>query len=267
MKQSFLIALLSGLRSRVFQSLFAVGVLAMGAAYLAGGFSPRQPSTVTLDVGLSLIRGVSLVLVLYWAYELVGKEIEHRTIYVSLTYPVTRGQFLLGRYLGILVLTVFAVALLGVMLAGVVWLTGLSYEQTNPLSLKWPYVLTLLALLLDLALVASFGFLVSTVSVTPFVPLVAGLAFAISARSLGPALEYLSDMSASEAKLQNVLTPVFGWLRWILPDLSRLDIRYYALYAYQPDTGLLAGGVMMAIGYTGILLALAVWLFSRRQFN
>lgn len=267
MKQSFLVALLSGLRSRVFQSLFAAGLLAMGAAYLAGGFSPRQPGTVTLDVGLSLIRAVTLVLILYWAYELIGKEIERRTIYVSLTYPVTRGQFLLGRYLGILVLTAFAVALLGAMLAGVVWLSGLNYNQSNPLSLNWPYVLTLLALLLDLAVVASFGFLVSSVSVTPFVPLIAGLAFAISARSLGPALEYLSAMSQAQAELQATMTPILEWLRWILPDLSRLDIRYFPLYAAQPDPGLLAGAAMMAAGYTGILLAAAVWLFGRRQFN
>ncbi len=267
MKQSFLIALLSGLRSRVFQSLFAAGLLAMGAAYLAGGFSPRQPSTVTLDVGLSMIRGVSLVLVLYWAYELIGKEIERRTIYVSLTYPVTRGQFLLGRYLGILALTTLAVALLGLMLAAVVWLSGLTYEQTNPLSLEWPYVLTLLALLLDLAVVAGFGFLVASVSVTPFVPLAAGLAFAISARSLGPALEYLSNMSQAQAELQATMTPVFEWLRWLLPDLSRLDIRYYPLYAYQPEPGMLAGSALMAVGYTGILLSLAVMLFNRRQFN
>ncbi len=267
MKQSFLIALLSGLRSRVFQSLFAVGALAMGAAFLAGGFSPRQPGTVTLDVGLSLIRAVSLVLVLYWSYELVGKEIERRTIYVSLSYPVARGQFLLGRYLGILVLTALAVALLGSMLAGVVMVSGWGYDQTNPFTLKWPFVLTLLALLLDLAVVASFGFLVSSVSVTPFVPLVAGLAFAISARSLGPALEYLSNMSAGQAQLQSTMTPIFDWLRWILPDLSRLDIRYYALYAHQPDAGLLAGSAMMAAGYAGMLLVLAVWFFNRRQFN
>ena len=74
-------------------------------------------------------------------------------------------------------------------------------------------------------------------------------------------------MSEGQAELQSVMTPVFDWLRWILPDLSRLDIRYYALYAHQPDTVLLAGSVLMAVGYTGMLLALAVWLFNRRQFN
>jgi hypothetical protein len=133
--------------------------------------------------------------------------------------------------------------------------------------LKWPYVLTLLALLLDLAVVTAFGFLVASVSVTPFVPLVAGLAFAISARSLGPALEYLANMTEGQADIQAAMTPVFDWLRWILPDLSRLDIRYYALYAHQPDTGVLVGSALMAAGYTGMLLALAVWLFNRRQFN
>lgn len=267
MHQHFLITLRSGLRGHVLQSLLAIGVLMMGAAYLAGTFSPRQPATVTLDVGFSFVRAVGLILVLFWAYEFVGREIERRTIFVSLSYPAPRSHFLFGRYLGLLALTVMVVALLGAMLAGTTLLSELTYDQSNPVSLQGPFFLTLFALVLDLAVVAAFGFLVAVVSTTPFLPLLVGLAFAVSARSLGPAMEYLSRMEGKDAELKSSLIPVFDLLRWLLPDLSRLDIRYYPLYAHQPDATLLAGAFLMALGYVGILLALAVWLFGRRQFN
>jgi ABC-type transport system involved in multi-copper enzyme maturation permease subunit len=267
MKQHFLIALRSGLRSHVLQSLLAIGVLMMGAAYLAGTFSPRQPATVTLDVGFSFVRAVGLIMVLFWAYEFVGREIDRRTIFVSLTYPAPRSHFLLGRYLGMLVLTVMVVALLGALLAGTTLLSELTYDQSNPVSLKGPYLLALLALVLDLAVVASFGFLIAVVSTTPFLPLLVGLAFAVSARSLGPAMEYLALMGGKDTGLKDTLLPVFDVLRWTLPDLSRLDIRYYPIYAHQPDTSLLLGMLLMAIGYIGMMLALAIWVFRRRQFN
>jgi Cu-processing system permease protein len=267
MYQHFLITLRSGLRSHVLQSLLVIGVLMMGAAYLAASFSPRQPATVTLDVGFSFVRAVGLILVLFWAYEFVGREIERRTIFVSLTYPSPRSHYLLGRYLGLLVLTVMVVALLGALLAGTTLMAERIYAQSNPVSLKGPFVLALLFLVLDLAVVASFGMLIAVISTTPFLPLIVGLAFAVSARSLGPAMDYLAQMEGKDAALRDSLVPVFDWLRWLLPDLSRLDIRYYPLYAHQPDAALLLGVLLMAVGYVGILLALAVWLFRRRQFN
>lgn len=267
MYQHFLISLRSGLRSHVLRTLLAIGVLTMGAAYLAGLFSPRQPATVTLDVGFSFVRAVGLIMVLFWAYEFVGREIERRTIFVSLTYPAPRSHFLLGRYLGLLLLAAVVVALLGAMLAGTTLLSELTYDQSNPVSLKGPFLLALLALLLDLAVVASFGFLIAAVSTSAFMPLLVGLAFAISARSLGPAMEYLSQMSGSDTALKESLLPVFDILPWLLPDLSRLDIRYYPLYAHQPDAAMLAGVFLMALGYVGLMLSLAVWLFGRRQFN
>lgn len=267
MYQHFLITLRSGLRSHVLQSLLVIGVLMMGAAYLAGTFSPRQPATVTLDVGFSFVRAVGLILVLFWAYEFVGREIERRTIFVSLTYPLPRSHFLFGRYLGLLVLTVLVIALLGALLAATTLLSGLNYDQGNPVSLKGPFLLALAALVLDLAVVASFGMLIAVLSSTPFLPLLVGLAFAVAARSLGPAMDYLAQMGGKDEALKSSLMPVFEVLRWALPDLSRLDIRYYPLYAHQPDTGFLTGVFLMALGYIGLMLALSVWLFRRRQFN
>jgi hypothetical protein len=80
-------------------------------------------------------------------------------------------------------------------------------------------------------------------------------------------MEYLSKMEGTTAELKNSLIPVFDILHWVLPDLSRLDIRYYPLYAHQPDASLLVGVTLVAVGYAGIMLALAVWVFRGRQFN
>ena len=65
----------------------------MGGAYLAAEFSGRQPGTVALDVGLSAIRIIGLLLVLFWCQEMVGKEIERRTVFFART-GVLRPVFL-----------------------------------------------------------------------------------------------------------------------------------------------------------------------------
>lgn len=265
MLQNFLISLRSGLRSQGFIAIFILGILAMGGAYLAAQFSARQPATVAMDTGLSFIRIVGLLLALFWGYEFLGKEIERRTLFVSLTYPVPRSSFLIGRFTGIAVLLLLALLVLGLMLDGTVLLAGKSYLQATPISLGGPFWLTLIYVWLDLLVVASFGFLVTVFSTSVFLPLGVGLAFAVSARSLGPALDYLIGDQGNGGEAQ--LLPILNVLRWLMPDLSKLDIRYFALYGHQPNEQLLISGAIMAIAYMAILLFLAAVFFRNREFN
>lgn len=239
----------------------------MGAVYLAAQFSGRQPATVALDVGLSAIRAIGLLLVLFWGHEFVGKEIERRTLFVSLTYPLPRGAFLAGRYFGLLALLVPALAVLGLLLTGTVHLAGHDYLQATPISLGPAFWLTLAYIALDLTVIAAFGILVSALSTTPFLPLAMGLAFALAARSLGPALDYvLANLDAPHEANQTLL-PILDTARWLMPDLSRLDIRPLTLYGHWPSPDVLSFGALMAISYSGLMLALSVWAFKRRQFN
>jgi Cu-processing system permease protein len=78
MWQFMLSAWRAGLRSRSIQGVLVLGVLLMGVAYLSASFSPRQPQTVALDVGLSGLRFSLVLFALFWIQELVGREIESR---------------------------------------------------------------------------------------------------------------------------------------------------------------------------------------------
>lgn len=257
----------SGLRSRSFQAIFFLGLLAMGAAYLAAQFSGRQPATVALDVGISAIRLIGLLLVLFWCQEFLGKEVDRRTIFVSLSYPVPRSTFLLGRFIGLIALTVLAVALLGLLLLITVNLSGDGYEQSTPVDLGAPFILTLLYIALDLSVIASFGVLVSAVSTTPLLPLALGFAFAVAARSLGPVIDFLLSEGQTAREMRAMYGSMIDVVRWVVPDLSRLDIRSVALYGKWPEELFLLPSAAMAVAYIGALMCLAVILFSRRQFN
>lgn len=264
MFQHVLIALRSGLRSQGFMAIVVLGMLALGGAYLAAQFSARQPATVAMDTGISFIRIIGLLLALFWGYEFLGKEIERRTLFVSLTYPLPRGAFIVGRFVGLACLLLLAVVILGAMLAGAVMLAGRGYHQATPTSLGIPYWLTIFYVWLDLLVVAGFGFLVSAFATSAFLPLGVGLAFAVAGRSLGPAFEYLLSQGGGDSP---GLIPVLDVLRWVMPDLSKLDIRYFALYGHVPDTQLLVSGALVSFTYTSVLLILAVLFFNRREFN
>lgn len=267
MFQHVLTSCRSGLRSRSFQALFILGLLTVGAAYLASEFSGRQPATVAVDVAISGVRFVALLLVVFWCQELVAREVERRTVLLALTYPVPRSYYLLGRYIGIITLAFLAIVVLGVLVCASAFLAGRGYLQSTPIDLGMGLWLTLLFIWLDVSVVAAFTILIATISVTPLLPLALGVAFALSARSMGTALAYLSDKAGGASDLAPTFGPLVGGLRWILPDLGRFDMRVAALYSQYPEPSAMIGPALNGLAYVAIMLSLAAILFRRRQFG
>ncbi len=152
----------AGLRSRSVQAILVLGIVLMGVAYLSSAFSPRQPKTVALDVGFSGIRISLVFFALFWIQELIGREIDRRTVLFALTYPVARSHYVIGRYLGVLGLLALAALLLGILLWVVVQYTGLGYEQGFGIKGGFPYWATIAGLWVDAAVVAAFALWIAT---------------------------------------------------------------------------------------------------------
>lgn len=264
MRQVILAVLRSGFRGRAFQVVFLLGLLMMVTAFLASQFSPRQPKTVALDVGLSGLRIAMVLLGLSWVQEYLGKELERKTVYLSLTYPVPRFYFIAGRFLGILLL----LAIAGLCLAMLLWLvvlnSGAGYQQEFLVSLGAAYWTAIFGVWLDVAVVTAFALVVTSVSTVPVLPLAVGAAFAVAGKAIGPMVDYVRS---GEDTSVAAMGPLLEMIKWVLPDLSRLDWRIFPMYDLPlvwPD---LALSTAMALSYIGILISLAGLAFARREFS
>jgi Cu-processing system permease protein len=68
---------------------------------------------VVSDVGLASISLFSVMIAVFLGSSLLYKEIERKTLYVILPKPIARTEFLLGKYLGIVLTALVFVALMG----------------------------------------------------------------------------------------------------------------------------------------------------------
>lgn len=267
MFEFLLSGLRSGVRGRSLQAVFALGILAVAVAYLSGSFSPRQPQTVAMDIGFSGLRFSLVLLDLLWIQELVAREIDRRTVFLSLAYPVSRGSFLLGRFAAVLVLSALAAVVFGCLLTVAVAFVGGGYDQLISPSLGLPFWLTIAGLVVDAAVVAGFALWVSTLSTVSALPLALGAAFAVAGKALGPTFDYLVGGGDGDVELVAHFRPVVNAIRWLLPDLSRLDWRDWPLYLAPPADGALLWAGVMAVSYLALSLLLAIALFQRREFS
>jgi ABC-type transport system involved in multi-copper enzyme maturation permease subunit len=267
MLQFLLSGIRVGLRGRSFQAVFLLGLLLIGVAYLSGNFSPRQPRTVALDVGLSGVRVTLVLLALFWIQELIAREIDRRIILFSLTYPVSRGAFLLGRYAAVLVLVGLAAVVLGLSLLLAVTLAGGSYMQESPVRLGLPFWIAIAGLALDVAVVAAVGLWMATLSTVAVMPLAVGFCFAVAGKALGATLDYLTRGADGDTALIASVGPFIDLIRWLVPDLSRLDWREWPMYGLVPASTETTWAVAMAVAYAAMFLLFSIHALSRREFS
>jgi ABC-type transport system involved in multi-copper enzyme maturation permease subunit len=220
-----------------------------------------------MDVGLSSLRFITVLMTLFWVQDLLAKDIERKSVLFVLAYPRHRSSFVLGQFLGIALLAACAVVIIGSLLWLLLWIGPSDHPQGTPVQLGWPYWASLLYLYLGVLVVAAFAVMIATLSTTPMLPMVLGVAFAIAATAIGPTYDYLQTSQYAEAEYQEELSKSLEYALWLLPDISRLDIRSWPLYGKMPDGAALWAGVATAAGYIALTLGIGVARFQRREFS
>ena len=240
-------------------------VLAL-AAFLAAQFSGRQPATVAMDIGLSVIRLLLPLVLVLMTQELLSREFDRRYFLNTLSYPHPRHNLLLGRFMAVAILTLGLLLLLAGALALLVWLIGQGYVQSTPVALGLHYLVTIAFIGLDLLLLTAVATLLAVIASTSSFVLIGTFGFMLVARSFGAILELLTRNTGVVSDTESYRSGV-GLLNYLLPDLGALDVRMVALYARMEllpaDWPWLA---LSSLTYTIGLLAVAVWALQRKRF-
>lgn len=255
------------LRHKMLPLAAAAAVAVLLAAALAAEFGGRQPATVALDVGLSTLRLVLPLFMVFQVHELFSREFERKLYQLSLSYPISRLAWLTGRFLALLAVSGALLLLISALLSIQVMVVSQGYEQGTPVSLGLPFWLTVLFTAVDLLVLLSLACFISIMATTPSFVLVGTLGFMLIARSYSAILALLTSNAALVDNAESYRSNL-GLLSYLLPDLGALDIRMIALYGQMDllphDWPQL---VVSTLIYAFAFLALSIHLFQRKQFT
>lgn len=290
-------------RDRVLYAVlgFACAVLLFTLALAE--LSLHDQMRVVSDVGLASTSLFSVVIAVFLGSSLLYKEIERKTLYVILPKPIRRTEFLLGKYLGIVLTALVFLSLMGALQ---LWTTALQAGTSAALALT-----ELLGLGASLAAAMYFA-RDRTAVLVPFaaLALIASSLLALHGGvMLQPALAQLSLCAIEVLVLASVavlfssfsspfLTGIFTLGIWVLgrsaddmatmksKQLSELTKRVLHVAAeilpnlqlYVPGRTLLYGQSKVLVWpyvatsagygllYVSVLLAAAAFIFQRRDF-
>lgn len=228
--------------------LFAVAMIA--SSVLLGSLTIGQTTKIVMDLGLAALELFGAAIAIFVGTSLVSKEIDKRTVYVVLTKPVARHQFLLGKFLGLLATLAVLVCAMAIAYLGVV------FWQIRMVPLPLVGAVGLIGL--ELVVLTALAMLFSTFS-TPVMSMVYTLL-----------LFFIGHNSGTLRFLAKKATPAVHWLAlgayYVLPDLSRFDAKDQVVYGAGVSAG--QWGIALAYGavYTVVLLAVANVVLLRREF-
>ena len=106
-------------RDRVPYNLVIFAVLLIASSFLLGQLTAGQDVKIIKDLGLAATAIFGLFIAIFIGIGLVSKEVERRSIYALLAKPISRPQFILGKYAGLVLTLAVNVAVMTVALYAV----------------------------------------------------------------------------------------------------------------------------------------------------
>lgn len=272
-------------REGVRQSLFYVVIAGSGILIFLSPlftlFAFGKEINMLREVGLATITFAGLLIAVMSAYALLTSEIERLTVLITLSKPVRRSEFIIGKFLGILYTCFLAMLFLGLIFCLVYWLNEgrgiLQGGLTEGRYLNHPelvnqdvkdFIMQELGLIskgiyfcfLQVMILTSFAIVFSSQ-----LPLVLSALGCLIVFVLGHISTYLVQALVNTKNLFWVLIGRISAL--LLPDLTNFNVSSLVADRFPIGWPYLLATTGQAVIYSVIIVALAVLLFGRREMK
>ncbi|MGI9066246.1 MAG: ABC transporter permease [Pyrinomonadaceae bacterium] len=242
-------------RDRVLYNLVLFVLLLTGAAIFIGELSGGQERKIIVDLGLSAMLLFGVFIAIFVGVGLVYKEIERRTIYAIFSKPVSRGEFIVGKYLGLCVTLFVNVLLMG---AGVSLALMYVSRGWEPLAVSiWPAILLIY---FELMILTGVALLFSSFSSPALSALMTFFVFIIG--------HFSSDLKSLATSLGSTAARLFfRAIYYLLPNLASYSFITPAAHGQMPTKANLFAAVVYGLMYIVVILATTILVFGRRNFK
>ena len=240
------------IRDRILYAILIFALVMLAGTTALVTISSGGEGKIIKDLGLAAISIFGTLIAIFLGIGLVSKEIEKRTVYTVISKPIRRSQFVLGKYLGLVLTLLVNVSVMALVLVALVSL----WEGI----LSARLFLAVFFIFLELMLVTALALLFSTFS-SPTLSAMFALCLFITGH-------LSADLRLFAARFGGRLTrSVAEGLYYLLPNLSRLNFKDQAVHGLGMDKGTIALSALYAIFYIAMLVVAAMTVFQQRDFR
>lgn len=237
-------------RDKVLYLLIVFGCLSILASKILGFVSIGDEMKIITDISLASISLFGALIAVFVGTNLVYKEIDKRTLYSILSRPISRYEFVLGKYIGLVSLIAMTTALMALFSALYITIMGGTVDMM--------FFVAVFLIYLKLLLVTAFSVLLSSLA-SPIL----GAAIVLSGYVFGHATGILIDLPPQFSG--TFMEKVMKGLYFVTPNLSNFDIWQEYANGIEISQRYVAWTVLYGVLYTGLILYLATVAFENKD--
>jgi ABC-2 type transport system permease protein len=239
-------------RNKMFYLLVFFGIFFALSSKLISFLTLGDSLKVLKDTGLAAINFFCVLIAIFTGINLVYKEIEKRTVYNILSKPVSRDEFIIGKFLGLALTMLVALGSMAVIFFFFVALSGGGFDLR--------IILYFFMLFLELLVIVAISLLFSSFT-TPILSFI----FTVSLYLIGHVLWTFNEFKAYLAiPLWRTFTHAIYYL---LPNLEKFNIKNEVVLGSALNSWTILFSIAYALAYILALLAVTILIFRRREFQ
>jgi len=261
-----LITFKEGIRNRSIYGISLLALLMLVANFIVSDMMSQEVGKVAVDMALSAVSFSGLLLVLFVGINLMAKDLDRKTIYMVLAKPVSRAQYLMGKFLGVTLLIIACLTILSCFAAASLFLIKLGHPDYFQ-RFSWPLVcLSFSFITLMLILVAALSFLFASFTSTSFITFILTIISYIIGMALNDVKALVEAPQAVGITVSPVTVKVVQTAYYIFPNLSFFDIKTQAAHGLPVSPSYIIGVVGYGVVYITIVMTLAGLIFRKKEF-
>lgn len=238
------------LRNKLLNVLLLFAVLAIASTRFFTVFAPSEEMKIIQDTSLGIIRFIGMLITVFVTGGLLPREIERMTITTILSKPVSRTQFLFGKFCGALYSIFTNLAIMSVILTAIIYLKG---GGVNPEVFK---ALALVAM--EFIVLCAITLCVSTVASEIF-----NVIFGILIYIIGHLTNYIQHLADrfDGVLMKSVLLSLYT----VLPNFENFNVQNAVVLGASVSLEYMARVIAYGALYSAVALIIAYLFFVERE--
>ncbi len=250
-----LVTVREALRRKLAVNLLVFALALVSASFIISTLTFGEQYRVIVSIALSTMEVFGTLIAAFLGASLVAGDVERRTVFPIVAKPVSRSQYVVGRYLGLVTTTTLNLLVMGAVFVAVLasYTRGLAFVPQTPL------FATLGALALQLAMIAAVAVFFSSFTSATLA--------SIFTLSLVVAGHVASDLVRYWAKQGDLAGWVGKALYVVVPNLEALNLKEAMVYKDALPAGTTALSFAYGALYSTGVVAAAAAVFTRRDLR
>lgn len=256
-------AFLESVRDKVLYNLvfFAIGLILF--SLMLGEWSVFAKEAVIKDFTLAVMSIVGLLMAIFVGIGLIQKEIQRKTVLTLLAKPLPRWHFIIGKYLGLLMVLGVNLAVMTLCFFLVLHFVGGGVQPRLLMAIYLIYV--------EMAVVVAAALLFSAFS-TPTLSALFTIGLYVAGHLAGDVFNHLNFVRKFGERLPG--SPVVAewqadlirFVYYIIPNLENFNIRGRIVYNLPVGDHYLLWTSLHGLAYIAAYLLIACLWFNKRDF-